>query len=275
MGMKRKVVLVTGASSGIGAEIVLEFARNKYKVWATSDKIAGFKSLKQIVKSEELLVSFAKIDLSKKASIERGYKKIIKQDKFIDVLINNGGYGLVGVVEDTPVELVKQNFEVNFFSAYHLIRLLLPSMRKRRKGVIVNIGSIDGKYAYPGIGGYAATKWSIEALSESLYLEVKKFGIKVLLFEPSSVKTQFRNNRVEVWKSLRRSAYKHVYLRRKQERKHISLFDLRPDIVAKRVMESVEDEDPPLRQTIGFESWIMTKIRNLLPERLVMWLVRV
>ncbi len=268
-------MLVTGASSGIGAEIVLEFARNKYKVWATADRIAGFKNLRQIVKTEGLAVSFAKIDLSKKGSIERGYKKIIKLDKNVDILVNNGGYGLVGVVEDTSIELVKNNFEVNFFSIYFLIRLVLPSMRKRKRGVIVNIGSIDGKYAYPGIGGYAATKWSIEALSESLYLEVKKFGIKVLLFEPSNVETEFRNNRVEVWKSLKRSAYKRVYWKYERKRKIINLFKINPGMVAKRVLESVEDENPPLRQSVGFEAWIMIKIRNLLPERLVLWLIRV
>ncbi len=272
-GMRKKVVLITGTSSGIGRELVLEFARNKYKVWATSRNVTKFSKLRKTIKSQKFAVDILKLDLNNKSSIDRAVKKIIKKDKRIDILINNAGYGMVGTVEETPIFALRGLFETNFFGPFYLTQTILPYMRKKRSGVIVNIGSIAGRYGFSGMSGYGATKWALEAFSESLYLEVKKFGIKVILFELGQVKTNFFKNRVEIWKDLKTTAYKFVYLKHK---KRNGLFNLSisSKSAAKQIFECVDDEDPPLRQTLGFDAYLMVKARNLLPERLFLWMIR-
>jgi len=268
--MKKKVVIITGASSGIGLELALEFGRNKYKVWATSRNPSKFSNLRKSAKKEKIAIEFLKIDLAKPKSIDRALKKILKKEKNIDVLVNNAGYGLVGTVEDTPVEDLVSLFQTNFFGAYYITQQLLPGMRKRKRGTIVNIGSIAGVYAFAGLSGYSATKWAMEAFSESLYLETKQFGIRVMLVTSGRVRTHFKKNSVEVWKGLKTTAYKSVYLRYKKRR--FEYFVISPQKLARRIVESVEEESPPLRQTVGIEAWVMQKVRNWLPEKVVLWL---
>jgi len=271
--MSKKVVLITGASSGIGYKLVLEFGSSKYKVWATSRNVTKFGRLRKITKGKKIDVEFLKLDLTNKSSIERAIKKIIKKDKKIDVLVNNAGYGLVGVVEETPISELRRVFETNFFGSYYLTQLVLLGMRKKKKGAIINIGSIAGKFGFAGMSGYSATKWAMEAFSESLYLEMKNFGIKVVLFELGIVRTNFRKNQVEVWRELKKTVYMHVYLRHKK-RKGLLNFSTKSSVVAKQIVSAIDDENPPLRQSVGTDAWLMIKARNILPERLVLWLIK-
>ena len=270
LGMKKKVVIITGASSGIGFELALEFGRNKYKVWATSRNPGKFGNLRKSAKKEKISIEFLKIDLNNRKSIDRAIKKILKKEKRVDVLVNNAGYGLIGSVEDTPIEDLISLFETNFFGAYYITQQLLPWMRKRKRGTIVNIGSMAGIYAFAGLSGYSATKWAMEAFSESLYLETKQFGIRVMLVTPGRVKTHFKKNSVEIWKQLKNTAYKSVYLKYKKRR--FGYLVMSPQKLARLTVESVEEENPPLRQTVGLEAWIMQKARNWLPEKVILWL---
>lgn len=270
--MSKKVVLITGASSGIGFELALEFGSNKYKVWATSRNVAKFGNLRKITKDRKIQIDFVKLDLANKSSIDRAVKRIIKKDKKIDVLINNAGYGMVGTVEETPINELRRVFETNFFGAYYLTQLVIPFMRKRKRGAVVNVGSVTGKFGFAGMSGYSSTQWAIEAFSESLYLELKNFGIKVILFELGVVKTNFKKNQFEVWKSLKTSAYKAVYL--KYKKRKLFNFSLKPSVIAKQILDAVDDENPPLRQTAGTDAWFLIKMRNWLPERIVLRLIK-
>lgn len=271
--MSRKVVLITGASSGVGAALVLEFARRRYRVWATSRSVYKFSKVRKICKKEKLDVVFLKIDLSSQTSIERGVKKMLIKDRKIDILINNAGYGLVGAVEETPIDELRGVFEANFFGLFRLTQLILPIMRKRRTGTIVNIGAIEGRFSKTGIGGYSASKHALKAVSESLFLEMEKFGVRVVLLELGGVKTRFRKKAVQVWQGLSKSSYKQVYLDY-QKRSKFDRFRLKPSKVAELVVDLCEEESPMFRQVVGVDARIYIFLKSILPGQIFLKILR-
>ncbi len=167
-------VLITGASRGIGREIVLMLLKQGYEVIGTSRSLEGQSAFPML-----------KLDLSDKDSI----RLCAKQAGDIDVLINNAGISQMGAVEEMPVEKMRALFETNFFGLIELTKCFLPQMRQRRKGFIINIGSLAGKFAVPFKSSYVASKFALAGFSWSLRNEVMPFGIKVTVVEPSDINT--------------------------------------------------------------------------------------
>ena len=180
-----KIALVTGASSGIGKDIARQLISDGFQVYAAArgiDRMADLAAL-----GARLL----RLDLSREDEIAAAVALILDEVGRVDVLVNNAGFGLYGPIEEIPLDEARYQFEVNLFGAARLTQLLLPAMRDRRAGTIVNVTSMGGKI-YSLLGGwYHATKHAFEGWSDCLRLEVAQFGIRVVIIEPGVIETAF------------------------------------------------------------------------------------
>jgi NAD(P)-dependent dehydrogenase (short-subunit alcohol dehydrogenase family) len=182
-------VLITGTSSGIGLATALELARAGHKVYATMRNSARAPELGERAASEGLPITILTMDVDSDRSVEDCFAAIFRQDEHIDVLVNNAGIERHGSVEELPMEDARAIMETNYFGALRCIRQVLPGMRKRGSGCIVNVSSVAGKIACSPLGAYAASKFALEALCEALAGEMKPFGVRVALVEPGIIET--------------------------------------------------------------------------------------
>jgi NAD(P)-dependent dehydrogenase (short-subunit alcohol dehydrogenase family) len=183
------VVLVTGSSTGIGLATALHFGRLADGVYAGVRNIATATELTKAIEAEKLPVYPITLDVDDQGSVSRSVGEVIACAGRIDVLVNNAGIGGGGPVEDVPLDWVKNLFETNYLGAIRMIQAVLPGMRERRSGAIVNVSSIAGRLAIAGHGHYSAVKHALEAISEALAQEVQAFGIRVAIVEPGVVVT--------------------------------------------------------------------------------------
>ena len=188
MKEKQKIV-VTGSSNGIGFLTVLTLARQGHHVFATmrntEDKNAGKRDeLLKIGEDENLLIDVIDLDVTDDNSVDQAVREIIKKAGYLDVIINNAGVMYVGVTEAYSLEQVKAQFETNFFGVIRVSNAFLPHLRKRGQGLIVNVSSLAGRLSFPYFGIYGASKWALEAYSESLKYELAPLGIDVAIVEP-------------------------------------------------------------------------------------------
>jgi NAD(P)-dependent dehydrogenase (short-subunit alcohol dehydrogenase family) len=173
--------LVTGTSTGIGLETALYFARNGYRVFAGARKPEAVESHPNIVP--------VRLDVDQDASVRECVDTVLREAGAIDVLVNNAGVGIAGAIELFPLNRARAMFETNFWGAVRMMQALLPSMRARRSGTIVNVTSLMGHITLPCHGFYAATKYALAAVSETLAIEAKSVGIRVAIIEPGVVLT--------------------------------------------------------------------------------------
>ncbi len=178
-------VLITGASSGIGKAVAFRLLAEGWKVFAVARRISRLDDLKE---KGAVIVA---LDLTSEESVVAGVTQIQKEAGTIDVLINNAGYGEYGSIEEVSTEVAKKQFEVNVFGLARITRQVLPQMRENRYGKIVNISSMAGKATAPMGGWYHASKHAVEALSDALRMEVRPFGIDVIVVEPGAVKSEW------------------------------------------------------------------------------------
>ncbi|HEX3706454.1 MAG TPA: oxidoreductase [Mycobacteriales bacterium] len=183
--MTRGTALVTGASSGIGEAAALRLKDAGFTVYAVARRVERMSGL------ADAGVHVVKMDVTDEKSMVAGVKQIVEETGRIDVLVNNAGYGSYGAVEDVPLSEAKYQFEVNVFGLARLTQLVLPHMRARRSGRIINISSIGGRIYEPLGGWYHATKFAVEGLSDSMRVEVAPHGIKVVIIEPAGIRTEW------------------------------------------------------------------------------------
>jgi len=187
MGTKGETALVTGASSGIGRETAIKLVENGYHVIAAARRMDRLTELADQVGD----VTPKKVDLSDPEDVDRFCQDISGLPEPVSVLVNNAGYSIRGTLEDVSMEAVKRIFEVNLFSMVRVTQACLPGMRRLRKGTIVNLSTILGKFTFPMGGFYAATKHALEAVSNALRMEVRPFGIRVVAIRPGVIGTEF------------------------------------------------------------------------------------
>jgi NAD(P)-dependent dehydrogenase (short-subunit alcohol dehydrogenase family) len=183
------VALITGASTGIGLATALHFGRHGHDVWAGVRNPSAATELRNAIETERLPLQLVTLDVDDAGSVQRGVAEVQGQAGRIDVLVNNAGIGGGGPIEDVPVDWVKTLFETNYLGVVRVTQAVLPGMRERRSGAIVNISSVAGRLAIAGHGHYSAVKHALEALSEALAQEVQRFGIRVAIVEPGVVIT--------------------------------------------------------------------------------------
>lgn len=186
-----ETVLVTGCSSGIGRATALAFREEGWRVYATAREEGDVEDLTEYgCLTDEL-------DVSDDRNVRRVVKRVTTEAGRVDCLVNNAGYGLYGPVEEVPIGDVRQQFEVNVFGPYGLIQGVLPHMRERGRGTIVNVSSVLGRVSAPGTGVYSGSKFALEAVSDALRAEVSEYGVNVVVVEPALVDTSFNERAAE------------------------------------------------------------------------------
>ena len=233
--------LVTGCSTGIGAVIARTLDKHGFDVVAT---------MRNPTDGVDLPMRVEQLDVTDDASVDACIARVLA-DGPIDVLVNNAGIGNVGAVEDGHLDEMHRIFDTNFWGTLRVIRAVLPSMRKRRSGTIVNIGSLAGRIGLPGETAYVASKWAINGVTEALSFEVERFGIRVALIEPGFVATQM-GARTDASRGFDRSSpytplLDHVFA---QAEDAINVGES-PQVVADCVLEAVTTAEPKLRWQPG------------------------
>jgi NAD(P)-dependent dehydrogenase (short-subunit alcohol dehydrogenase family) len=185
---KKQVALITGASSGFGLETAKLLAGKGYRVYATYRNPKKLKDLKVLAAKAD--VHPVLMETTKTSSVEKTLKMIVKQERRVDVLVNNAGFAMGGFLEDLSDQDLKDQFDTNVFGYLRVIRAVAPVMRKRQSGKIINVGSIAGRVAFPALGAYAASKFAVRSLSQALRTELRPFGIEVAEVAPGSYITQ-------------------------------------------------------------------------------------
>jgi NAD(P)-dependent dehydrogenase (short-subunit alcohol dehydrogenase family) len=178
-----RTVIVTGCSSGIGRATAKRLAQAGWTVYATARRIASIEDV------EADGCRTLALDVTDEASMQAAVRAVEEAEGSVDALVNNAGIQELGAIETVPIDRVRALFETNVFGAARLTQLVLPGMRKRGTGRIVTIGSMNGRFTWPGTGYYCASKHALEAISDALRYEVRPFGIDVVLIEPGFVKT--------------------------------------------------------------------------------------
>jgi NAD(P)-dependent dehydrogenase (short-subunit alcohol dehydrogenase family) len=185
MESNNKVAVITGASSGIGSAAALRLLSLGFTVYGAARRLDRLEVLAaQGVRPLAL-------DVTDAESMRVGIESVLAATGRIDVLVNNAGYGSYGAIEDVSQEEAKRQFDVNVFGAMELTKLLLPHMRQQGSGRVINISSVGGRGVGPFGGWYHGTKFALEALSDSLRMELKPFGIDVVVIEPGAIKSEF------------------------------------------------------------------------------------
>ena len=258
-----RVALITGASAGMGKDTALLLSKNGYTVYGAARRVESMKDL------EQLGVRIMKMDVSDDLSMNEGVAKIMEAEGRIDVLINNAGFGSYGAIEDVTMKDARYQMEVNLFGLARLTQLVLPYMRKQKFGKIVNVTSIGGKMATPLGGWYHASKFAVEGWSDSLRMEVKQFGIDVIVIEPGGVKTEWQgiaNDSMEkvsghtVYRKLVQSA-------QKVAKKSQDSFS-EPTIIAELIYKVITIEKPKARYAAGHLSGMILFLRKWLSDGL-------
>ena len=187
MGEQKQTALVTGASSGIGQETAMRLAKTGFQVIAAARRMDRLAKLVDQFQG----ITPMQVDLSQPEDTETFCGYISNLPVPVSVLINNAGYSIRGVLEDVSMEAIKRLFDVNLFALIRITQACLPGMRNLRKGTIVNLSSIAGKFTFPGSGVYAATKYAVEGITDALRLELAPFGIRVVAIRPGPIATEF------------------------------------------------------------------------------------
>lgn len=256
----KKVVLITGATSGIGKATAIYLAAKGYTVFGT---------YRFEVPDGNFDFTFIKCDVRDEISIQKAVDHIVEKTGKIDVLINNAGLGTLGSLEDTNLEEARKVFETNVFGVHAMCRTVLPVMRAQSQGTILNISSIAGQVALPYRGIYNATKFAVEGFSEALSMEVKPFGIKVIILRPGDYKTNIDNNRKIAEKALdKSSAYYESFDRANFLIKEEINIAWTPDKIAKDIHRILCKKNPKLHYTSApFIQKLSITLHWILPSR--------
>ncbi len=196
----RKSVLVTGANSGIGLVTALELAGGGWEVYGSVRSPAKAEVVRQAAAERGLTVHTVQLDVDDAASCEAGVREVEERTGGLHALVNNAGYAQSGAVEDVTDELVRRQLETNLVAPIRLARLVLPGMRARREGRIVNVSSIAGRLSTPLMGWYCASKHALEAVTDALRMEVEGDGVRVVLVEPGMFGT-------DVWSAAKEGGF--------------------------------------------------------------------
>ena len=259
-----KVILITGASSGIGYDAAQTLARQGHRVYAGARRVERMDPLKA-----DGVVPL-RLDVTDEVSMQDAVRTVLEAEGRIDVLVNNAGYGYFGAIENVSMEEARKQLEVNVFGLARLCQLVLPSMREQRSGRIVNTSSVAGKAVMYFGGWYHVSKYSVEALGDALRMEVKPFGIDVVLIEPGGIRTNWGLIAADhLAESSKGTPYETEGLREaKTFRKAYSMqFLSKPSVVTRAISKAVNRRHPRARYRVGFGAHTLVFLHAILPAR--------
>lgn len=262
--MRQKVVLITGASSGIGYDAAMSLAGKGHKVYAAARRVELMEPLR------EKGVVPIKMDVTDEQSMAEGVKTILDKEGRIDVLVNNAGYGFFGAVETVTMEEARRQLEVNVFGLARLCQLVIPTMRKQGSGRIINISSIAGRSVFYFGGWYHVTKYSVEALSDAMRMELKPFGVDVVMIEPGAIKTDWGIIAAKhLAESSKNTAYEPEASRwaATMDWAYRSNIISNPKVITRAILRAVDSRHPQARYRKGRLSGTVVFLHWLLPAR--------
>jgi len=259
--------LITGASSGIGRACARALVKRGHRVFGTFRQEPTHldpPGLEPVI-----------MDVTDDDSVVRGVEEVIRAAGHIDVVVNNAGYVLAGAIEDTSLLEARRQLDTNFFGVLRVCHAVLPGMRARREGVIINIGSLGGLFGLPFQGIYTASKFALEGLTESLRHEVEPFGIRVTLVEPGDIATKITDNRVRAAAADADSPYAQSFARvleiiEREERQGSP-----PKLVAALIVKLLDKRSPRQRYTVGRLSQRSSAwAKRWMPAPMFEWVIR-
>jgi len=260
-------ILITGCSSGIGHAIAMGLQERGYRVFASARK------KQDVDRIQRSGLQCLQLDLADTGSIREAVKRVLeKTDNQLYALINNAAYGQPGAVEDLQTDVLRKQFETNLFGTHELTRLLIPVLRAQPRSHIIQISSILGFICLPYRGAYNASKYALEALTDTMRLELAGSSINLSLIEPGPVASRFRENAyrafisaIEPENSLHRDAYEKE-TRRMQSDKPVP-FTLPAEAVLAKTVHALESRKPHVRYTVTTPAHVFSVLKRILPDR--------
>jgi len=259
-----KTALITGASSGIGKAAAVQLAELGYTVYA------GARRVERMSDMADRGIRTRALDVADDATMVALVEAIIAETGRIDVLVNNAGYGLYGALEDVPIEEARRQFEVNLFGLARLTQLVLPQMRAQRDGYVINVSSMGGKIWEPLGSWYHASKFAVEGLSDSLRVEVAEFGIKVVIIQPGSIRSEWSGIAAD---QLEATSANTAYARQAKiigaALRAVDRMPLAsgPEVVAEAIAKAVQSPKPHTRYVVGGGARGILLAERILPDR--------
>ncbi len=267
-----RAVLVTGCSSGIGAATVRHLSVRGWKVYATARRPEVLETLQRAG------VATLALDVTSEESMLEAVRSVEGREGAVGVLVNNAGYMQGGAVESLSAEQIRRQFETNVFGLIRLTQLVLPGMRRQGWGRIVNVSSMGGRMTLPGGGIYHATKHSVEALSDALRFEVRRFGVDVVVVQPGLVRSQFSSRAVGSMGAVTTAAGDMPYAgfhasvklatRDSYVQGILGRFTCEPEAVARVIGRALEARRPRTRYRVGLMAHVVLGLRTVLSDRL-------
>jgi len=271
-----QVIIVTGASSGIGEATARRLVRAGAKVILSARRAERLNALARELDASGANVLAVAGDVTSETDRQQLVAAALEKFGRVDALVNNAGYGTRGPVEIVPVDLIRKNYETNIFSLIALTQLVLPAMRERGSGCIVNIGSVAGRIARPLASIYDSTKHALEALTDGLRGELKPFSVRVTLIRPGFIVTEFIEAANAVSADVLANAgpyepfYKDYHTGTTKMRKVAGV----PDDIAQLVEKALKSDDPAPRYNGPFHAKIFLFLKWILPDRLFEYFIR-
>lgn len=261
-----KIVLITGASSGIGRATALELLRAGHTVYGGARRV---ESLGGVTAAGGHALA---MDVTSDEDRQRAVETVLGQQGRIDVLVNNAGFGLYGAAEDVPLDRARYQLEVNLFGPARLIQLVLPYLRRQRSGTIVNVSSMGGEITFPLGAWYHASKHALEAYSDALRQEVRRFGVEVVLVQPGLIRTEFGDVTAGGVRELSgHGPYHDLAEGLATSTETLYRADGRasdPAVVAATIRKAVESTSPRARYPVGYMARPLLALNRFLPARL-------
>ena len=273
-----QVILITGTSSGFGLLTAVRLVWLGHIVYATMrDTSKQQLLLEEAAKRGAARIQVRELDVTKPSTIKKVVDEIKEKHNHIDVLVNNAGFGLGGFFEDLTQEEIRHQMEVNFFGVQNVCREVIPLMRERRQGQIINISSIAGQSGTPALGAYNASKWALEGFSESLYHELALFGVQVVLVEPGSYPTNIFSGNARYSEGFDNSQSPYFQMSQKLRafvKKEMAKNKKDPKDIACLIERIINTKNPKLRYVSDFSSWLRIIVGKILPPSIYNYIFR-
>lgn len=272
-----KTILITGATAGIGRHAALHLAARGHRVIATGRRVDALAELAAEATTRGLAIETLALDVTDSTSIANAVSVVagLTSGRGLDALVNNAGYGQFGALEELSDADVRRQFETNVFGLLSMTRAFMPAMRARGAGRIVNVSSVGGRVTFPLVGAYHATKYAVEALSDTLRMELRGFGVGVAIIEPGPIQSEFADRAKNSVAAYRDPASPYAAMLARGD--GIMAFGDRyakgPLVISKAIAHAIESRFPRRRYVAPFSSRILLAVMTMLPSFVSDWLI--
>ncbi len=265
-------VLITGGTEGLGKASALLLAAQGYRVFAGGRNAAKRAALDAEAKQKNLPLQTLEMDVTDDASVDRAIGIIHEEAGPIDILINNAGIAFAAVIEEIRLEDFRRQFETNFFGIVRVTQRVLPEMRARKRGRIINMSSVAGKMSSPVLGPYSSSKFAVESMSDALRIELLPFGVQVILIEPGFIRSDMERAAQELSSryiaGAEKSPYAAVYSGFQRGWANLTKDSKsKPDDCARVILGAIRAETPRARYPVTREAKIVTFLKRIMTDR--------